>query len=250
MTKPVVRLASIALFAAVSLSPAWGQAADGINRVSLAGTLGQTRIGMTLNLKGMSAIASGHYFYAKYLKDIPLTGNLNGSVVTLHEPEGGMFTLHFKGNGSEAGKPLNFNNSVALEGIWTKGATTQAVNLGISSMAETSADARWYESVTDESDAAFEAKVQGFYQAVSAGDRTAAAKYMSFPLRVNHAGKSRLVRSRTQLATEWPQIFTAAYLTALKKTMPHDLFTRNGQAMLGDGIAWFGVKGVEAINVP
>ena len=250
MTKPVIRLASIALLTAVSLLPAWGQAADGSNRVSLTGTLGQTQIGMTLHLKDMNAIESGHYFYSKYLKDIPLTGKLQGSVVTLQEPEGGTFTLHFKGNGSEAGKPLDFNNSVGLEGTWTKSATTLPVKLGISGMSESPVNARWYESVTGESDAAFEAKVQGFYQAVLSGDRAAAAQYTAFPLRINHSGKSRLVRSAVQLSTEWPQIFTPAYLAALKKAMPHDLFTRNGQAMLGDGIAWFGAKGVEAINVP
>ncbi len=250
MTKPGVRLASLVVFAAVSLLSGWRQADIKFNRVSLDGTLGPTQIGMTLNLKGMSAIESGHYFYAKYLKDILLTGNLQGIVVTLHEPEGGTFTLHFKGNGSEAGKPLDFNNSVGLEGTWTKSATTLPVKLGIIAMSEGPANARWYESVTDESDAAFEAKVQGFYQAVLAGDRNAAAKYMSFPLRVNHAGKGHLIRSAAQLSTEWPQIFTPAYLAALKKAMPHDLFTRNGLAMLGDGIAWFGAKGVEAINVP
>ena len=41
-----------------------------------------------------------------------------------------------------------------------------------------------------------------------------------------------------------------ACLDAFRNAMPHDMFVRNGQAMLGDGVAWFGAKGVQTINVP
>jgi hypothetical protein len=104
--------------------------------------------------------------------------------------------------------------------------------------------------VTGQSDAAFEAKVQGFYKAALAGDRAAAAKYVSFPLRVNHNGKSRTIHNAAELAAQWETIFTPAYLTALKNDIPHDLSVIQGQAMLGDGQAFFSDQGATALNIP
>jgi hypothetical protein len=46
------------------------------------------------------------------------------------------------------------------------------------------------------------------------------------------------------------RIFTTACVDAFKDAMPHDMFVRNGQAMLGDGVAWFGDKGAQSIDVP
>ena len=45
------------------------------------------------------------------------------------------------------------------------------VKLQMQQSSEGPADARWYEDVTRESDAAFEARVQGFYKAVLARTR-------------------------------------------------------------------------------
>jgi hypothetical protein len=115
---------------------------------------------------------------------------------------------------------------------------------------EGSANTRWYKDVTSESDSAFEAKVQGFYKAVLSGDRATAARYVDFPLRVNHNGKSRTVHSEAELSAQWNEIFTPACIDAFRQAIPHDMFVHNGQAMLGDGVAWFGAKGAQVINVP
>ena len=220
-----------------------------VNRTSLQGDLGQSQIGMTLLVKDGDTTVRGHYFYAKYLKDIPLTGTIQASDLTLYA-EGGTFKLHFVGNGSHANQPLNFQNSVGLAGEWSNGGRPLFVKLQITNVVQTSEDARWYEQVTAESDAAFEARVQDFKRAVLAGERVQAARFIGFPLRVNQAGKSRMVRSGQELSKLWEQIFTPAYLAQLKAAAPHDLFVRNGQAMLGDGIAWFGAKGAQTVNVP
>jgi len=52
--------------------------------------------------------------------------------------------------------------------------------------------------VTDQSDAAFEAMVQGFCKAVLADDKAVAAKYVSFPLRVNQGVKHRSMRTAAE----------------------------------------------------
>lgn len=245
LTRSIAAL--VLVFAALTLS---AQSAATVNRVSYTGMVGQSRIGMTLLVNSARAITGGHCFYANHLKDIPLTAGTQGAGIMLFEPGGGQFALRFKGNGSEAGKPLDFHNSVGLEGRWMKHDGSYPVVLQMQQSLEVAANARWYEDVTGESDAAFEARVQAFYGAVLAGDRTTAARYVDFPLRVNHNGKSRTVHSAAELAAQWNQIFTPACIDAFRQAMPHDLFVRNGQAMLGDGVAWFGAKGAQAINVP
>ena len=205
---------------------------------------------MTLLVNAAGAVIGGHYFYAKYLKDIPLNAGTQGTGIILYEPGGGQFALRLKGNGSEAGKPLNFRNSVGLEGRWMKGASSYPVALQIEGSTKSTADGRCYGDVTSESDAAFEARVQAFYKAVLSGDRSAAARFVDFPLRVNHAGKTRLIHSAAELSSQWNDIFTPACVDAFRSAVPHDMFVRNGQAMLGNGVAWFDSKGVQVINVP
>lgn len=220
--------------------------------VTFAGTVGKSRIGMTLLLHGSGTITGGHYFYAKDLKDIPLKAGTQGSGLILFDPEGGQFALRFKGNGSEAGKPLDLDNSVGMEGRWMKGDSSYPVTLQMERVWTLPADGRWYESVTSESDSAFEAKVQDFYHAVLDGNRTAAARFVDFPLRVNQDGKkSRNIGSAAELSAQWNQIFTPACLDALREAVPHDMFVRNGLAMLGhNGLVWFSAKGAQSINMP
>jgi hypothetical protein len=73
---------------------------------------------MTVVRKG-EQIQSGHYFYQKYLQDIPLTGEEDNSGVVLNEEGGGTFRLNFVGNGSQGNEELNFSSSIGMEGTWT-----------------------------------------------------------------------------------------------------------------------------------
>jgi hypothetical protein len=231
------------------LGTAQAQEAGSATQISYEGNLGPARIGLTVVVKS-GVVSGGHYFYAKYLTDIPLTGSIQPGVLALKGQDGGAFALKFVGNGSEAGKPLDFENSVGLEGTWSKDGKSLPVKLTAGGQSQAPATGRWYEMVTDQSDAAFEAKVQGFYKAAFAGDHAAAARNVSFPLRVNQNGKSRMIHNAAELAAKWDTIFTPAYLAALKKDMPHDLGIVQGQAMLGDGQAFFDDKGATALNIP
>ena len=131
-----------------------------------------------------------------------------------------------------------------------KNDSSYPVVLQLQQSSKVASNARWYEDVTSESDAIFEAHVQNFYKAVLAGDRTTAARFIEFPLRVNHNGKSRTIRNADELSAKWDEIFTPACVDAFRQAMPHDMFVHNGQAMLGDGVAWFGAKGAQVINIP
>jgi hypothetical protein len=219
-----------------------------VSRVSFTGVVGQNKIGMVLLVDAAGTVTGGHYFEAKDLKDIPLTVSTQGSGLLLYAPEGGQFALSFKGG--QPGQSRSFRNSTGLEGRWLKGASSYPVELHIESTTQGSANARWYQDVTSESDAAFESKVQSFRKAVLDGDHAAAARFVDFPLRVNRGGKSSEIRSAAALSSHWDSIFTPACIDAVRDAMPHDMFVRNGQAMLGNGVVWFGPKGAQAINVP
>jgi hypothetical protein len=237
------------LSAGIGGVPAFAQNSAGINGVTLQGTLGGIRIGMALQINNLNVVERAHYFYARSLRDIPLTGNVDGSTVRLHEAGGGSFILKFRGNGSEGGRALNLSNSVGLDGTWSDGTQSLPVRLDFESRWDSAPGLRWYANLTDESDAAFEARVRGFRTSVLKGDREAAAKYVDFPLRVNYP-RTHVVRSAAQLSAEWDEIFTPVFVKALRATIPHDMFVHNGQAMLGDGLVWFNATGATAINPP
>ncbi|WP_082902553.1 hypothetical protein [Paraburkholderia ginsengiterrae] len=215
------------------------------------GTLGSQRIGMTLIVKDGQLIPDSHYFYNKHLTDIPLTGTA-GRSLTLKEPGGGTFTLHFEGNGSNGNAPLAFENSIGLSGSWTgPDSKTYPVALAGGGGPGPAAppDTRRYQDVTDKSDTAFEAQAQGFYKAVLTGDRAAAARYVSFPLRVNFSPTRHVqIKTPTELNAQWSKIFNAAWLKKAADAAPHDMPVIRGQAMLGNGLAFFGSSGAEVIN--
>ncbi|MEP6719884.1 MAG: hypothetical protein ABJA77_00445 [Variovorax sp.] len=240
----------IAVAAPGWIASGWAQAqATGRTEALYEGVLGTSLIGMTLVApRGADGRLTGHYFYGKFLKDIPLTGSFQGGRLTLREASGGTFTLDLVGNGTGGGKPLDFSNSIGLTGVWTQGGKRLDVTLG--NTANRQAGGRRYEQVTKETDEEFEVRVQGFHRAVLAGDRAEAARFVDFPLRVNQGGKGREIASAEQLHAAWDQVFTRACLNALKEALPHDMFVSNGRAMIGNGVAWFSANGAVAINVP
>jgi hypothetical protein len=217
------------------------------------GTLGQSRIGMTIIREG-NAIEGGHYFYQRFLKDIQITGAMDhDSHITLREPEGGVFYLQFTGNGSNGADPLNFENSTGLEGTWVSadGLRSYALSLRETTSGNETAVGRRYDSVTSDDDAIFESRVQSLYRAVLKDDRTAALTFISYPLRANFAnGKHKSFETPVEVSGAWDQLFTAAMMAAWKRALPHDMFVRNGMVMIGDGEAWFGAKGLAVLNIP
>ena len=215
------------------------------------GTLGGSRVGLTVVYQG-TAIASAHYFYQRYLADIPLTGSVENSRITLQETAG-VFHLHFVGNGSEGGRPLDFENSVGMEGEWTSADGRQSYPVKIGGVAGRAyaPGERYYAAVTNESDAAFESRVQSLYRAVLGGDKPAAVRFISYPLTVNPAnGVHKVYRSGAEVLAAWNQIFTPQLIALLREDLPHEMFVHEGMAMLGNGEVWFDNKGLAVVNTP
>lgn len=218
-------------------------------RAAYEGTLGAQRIGLVVDIDG-KRIVGGRYYYLRYLKDIPLMARQRDGGIELVE-SGAVFSLHFVGNGSERGAPLDVDNSVGLEGTWRSGAAEWPVKLQGSSRASATPPGHWYRAITDEADEVFEARTIGFRAAVLKGDADAAARHVHFPLRVNHgAGRHEAISDARALKNAWSRLFTASYLAAIGKASPHAMPVVQGYAMLGDGLMYFSERGVEVLNVP
>jgi hypothetical protein len=230
--------------------PINAQISDAVVEAQYEGQLGTTQAGMTLIVKN-ETITSGHYFTAKDLRDIPITGDIHDGRITVSGSDSSVFELHFKTNGSENGEPLNFDNTVGLVGTRRLNGKVEKADLEILTVGQGS-EGRRYALTTGLSDAEFESIVRNWRIAVLSGNRKAAAKYTHFPLRVNERHMHRTIRTPDALSKQWARIFSPAYLSRIKKDLPHDMLggTSSLSVTLGSGDVWFGDKGVEVLNLP
>jgi hypothetical protein len=230
--------------------PLNAQHLEDLNEVQCEGTLGTTQAGMTIEIK-QETITGGHYFIAKDLQDIPITGAIHDGRVMISGRDGSSFDLRFKSNGSEHGDRLSFHNSVGLVGTRQNNGNIEKVDLGFLTMGQHS-EGRRYAFTTDLSDSAFESIVREWRTAVLSGNRKEAAKRTRFPLRVNAHRRHRTIRTPAELSDQWDRIFTPAYLSRIRKDLPHDMLGENSSllVMLGAGDVWFGDKGIEILNLP
>jgi len=220
----------------------------------LSGKVGPYPIGMQFKVLDNTPLADAHYFYVRQLVDIPLKVRLDGETMTLQGADGSMFRLHFVTSHPTHGAPLTVQNAEGFAGVWTKGGTSLPVALQFewswTARQATGSQARLYDSVTDLSDAEYEAKVRKFLQAAIKGDRDTAAAFVSYPLYVNGPGtRRRVIRNKAALLAQWKRIFTPSLLRILKDVSPHEMFTRSGQVSVGLGDVWFDDKGAVAINL-
>lgn len=241
------------LAAAVALAAAAPPPRDGLQTRQLDGSIGPYRIGMQLRVRDYVQLEGGHYFYVKHLTNIPLEGRIEGDQLILKGQDGGVFKLHLVNPTRNPGEPLNFYNSTGLAGVWTHGGRTLPVELRFDWMRK-GAPTRLYEFITDASDAEFEAMVRKFLEAVRRGDRAGAAALVSYPLNINDARSAgrvrhRSIRNKAALLAQWDSIFTPSVLKELDRAVPHEMFTRDGMAVVGPGVVYFDAKGAQTINV-
>ncbi len=214
----------------------------------MIGTIGPYQVGANLTVGDHDAITAAHYFYASKPVDIPLTGKIVDETIQLQEPGGGVFDLQFESGDKAAARPLTFSTSTALTGTWTGNGHHFPVRLNFDAVGGQQGADR-YKDVTDVAAPVFEAMVQRFLHGAIAGDRAKTTSAVSFPLRLNGANGSA-VHDRAQLEARWPQVFTPCMIATLKAAIPHEMFVRNGEAMVANGAVWFGRRGATSLNVP
>jgi hypothetical protein len=230
-------------FAVVAL----GQLPDGTCKV-YSGILGQsTGIGMSLFVQ--SNTIEGAYFYRKYLTDIPLKGTSGGARdITLQEtdPAGtsqGIFQLHLAEHDPRyaANQPLQ---GEVLQGTWISadGTKTYPVKLRLDHSCSKLGGSE-YGVAGAEDDTLVERNVQAFYEAVLAGKRADAAKYVSYPCTFFRDGKRVSVEADAEFLKNYDAIFTKAFVAKIATGTPHHMFANDRGIMIADGAVWFDAQG-------
>ena len=217
---------------------------------ALIGTVGAYSVGMHLTVRERHVFVAGHYFYARRAADIPLAGGIVGDLVTLREPGGGVFVLHLETGDRAAPHPLDFSNSTALVGTWTRGGRVLPVRLAFDFSGGPQGAER-YLAITHVPATVFEGKVRRFLRGVATDNRSQVASATSFPLIVHGVGTVTLVvRNPGQFFARWRQVITPCLVAALDTAVPHEMFVRDGAAMVSNGAVWFDGKGAKILNVP
>ncbi|BEU99951.1 hypothetical protein [Novosphingobium olei] len=245
-------LAAAALLALVPTgSPAQDAVHDdaGLETFVTEGSVGPYRAGLNLTIKDRTRVVAAHYYYASIGKDIPLKVAQVGDKALLDEPGGARMALVLTNADPKEPRPLNFGTSTGLAGDWTSGAKVLPTKFGFGMVLQGPSPDRWYGDVTTESDAAFEARVRRFLAAVGRGDCKGVASAASYPLTLN-GSKRVTVRSAAAFAPYCKQVLAPRYVALLRDAIPHEMFVRNGQAMVANGAAWFDARGAVALNLP
>ncbi|HEY2117986.1 MAG TPA: hypothetical protein VGH37_02270 [Candidatus Acidoferrum sp.] len=211
------------------------------------GTLGKnTEIGLSLYAKEQEL--EGSYFYKKHLEDIPLTGQYTSARdISLAETDSsnklrGTFSLHFAEHDShfQTVAPLQ---AEVLEGKWVSadGQTTYPVYLQLDHECTPSGQSRYAVSGAT-NDEIVEKNVQAFYNAVIAGNRSVAAKFVSYPATYYDGKQNKIINSAAFLR-EYDQIFTLSFVAEIAKGIPHRMFVNSQGIMIAGGKVWFDADG-------
>lgn len=233
-------------------SPVHAQSAaadEGLSTFVAEGAVGPWVAGLNVTVRDHRTVVASHYYYASRGIDIPLTVDAIHETILWDEPGGGRFTLHLTNDDAREPRPLTFYTSTGLAGTWTREGKSLPVTFGFGTVRDGSSPARWYGDVTSESDAVFEARVRSFLTGVRSGNRHQVAGAVSYPVTVN-MGRTTIIRSRADLLARWSAIFTPTYVAQLRKGIPHEMFVRNGMAMVAGGAVWFDAKGAKVLNLP
>jgi hypothetical protein len=212
------------------------------------GTLGNNvEIGLSLYGKGQEL--EGLYFYKKHFKDISLAGRYTAPRdISLAETDStnklrGTFLLHFPEHDPhfQTIEPLQ---AEILRGKWVNedGKTTYDVYLQLDHECSPPGQSR-YAVAGATNDEVVEKNAQAFYHAVLSGNRSAAAKYVSYPATFFEQGKQKQIDNAADFLKYYEHIFTTAFVAQISQGIPHHMFANSQGIMLADGKVWFDADG-------
>lgn len=206
------------------------------------------RIRMSLVLD--KGTVSGVYFYASQLKDIKLKGLLQGGkhLVLDEIDNNGKTTARFEGDfverdprGKFAESPLSCE---VIVGTWQKLNATSSLPLYLSSDSIVGGSlAHRYEAAGVKDDEQVHQQAAKFWTAVKQGDKETVAVQISYPIKVNLAGKRQRLNGPQQLLVNYDKIFHPDFRQAIVSALPRNMFARDQGIMLGGGEVWFGPDG-------
>ncbi|MEO8548158.1 MAG: hypothetical protein ABI422_07310 [Sphingomicrobium sp.] len=130
---------------------------------------------------------------------------------------------------------------VASNNIVVTGSRIRAPNADREEIAAARAQTADVQAATDRvlKDASYATFLKRLQAAVRTNDRSAVIKLVSFPLRVNSNGRSRLYPDARSVRANYDRIFTPKVTQAILGQQFDRLFGRDQGLMIGDGEIWF-----------
>jgi hypothetical protein len=218
---------------------------------------GQTIIGLTLQQRDGEKVV-GSYFYKRYLKDIPLSGEFTGDRDLVlrekdsHGQPAGTFTLHFADKDPRKARGGKTHLTVdVLTGTWKSSddAKTLPVYLALSTILPGASKGSRYQVAGVSDDAIAERNAQAFCAAVAKDDRKGVASFIVYPLALSVNGKRSRVATPEEFLSSYDRIFTPRFVERIRAAIPHNMFANAQGIMIADGAVWFDDKGkVKAVN--
>ena len=237
------------VFALVLLIPFSAPAQTVVLR-EYTGDLNRTNV-IRLSLNDQPPRLSGSYFYKRSLQDIALTGEYVGErAIVLRERDAqgkvtGTFSLEFVAKDPRQHFKDSALNKEVLVGTWTGGdrPAPQPVYLRLTGETRISDGHNRYSVAGATNPAVVERNAQAFYNAVLNGKTQEAARYASYPLSYNEAGRRKQATSATMFIKVFSRIFTKSFVARIREGIPHNMSANSRGIMLGDGDVWFNDEG-------
>lgn len=240
--------AALALGAAVLLLPAFAHAnctPDPNAIMNYTGTIDKYKIGMSLKFAGTSV--QGDYFYVSQRKNIAVRGTVgNGK----EDRQRGIDRTIVLEELDQNGQPVarfeleGLTGCPEMQGSWRKRGSGKTLGVSLTMEADTSGDlAHRYRGAGAASDDVVNQAAYAFWLAVKEGKKQAVAQAMHYPVEANIKGRRTALPDSAALLANYDTIFTRAYRQAILESVPHNMFSKGPDIMLGHGHAWFNAKG-------
>jgi hypothetical protein len=189
----------------------------------------------------------GWYFTSPTFNDHPLEGRWTEDGFMLTAKNKARFILRYSREHSSAkpGQPLSLEVITTLNGSWSQPSGQRPLTLKIEFARGPLFEGRWYDFGA--SDAAIEKTARAFLHAVAGNDPQTAARYVDYSLATRIAAKPVKVRTQQEFLNHYKQIFPGSAAAKAAIAVPHDMFSRDGLAMVLDGEVWFSQKGAASV---
>lgn len=217
---------------------------------------GKMVIGLTLHQRDGQKVI-GSYFYKKYLKDIPLSGEFTGErdlLLRENDAKGqpaGMFTLHFAESDPRHPRTGDKLTVDVLTGKWDSAdrAKSFPVYLALVQALPGATDGKRYWVAGASDDVSVDRNVQAFCAAVEKDDRQAVAGHLAFPVTFSLEGRRSRATNAQEFLADYDRIFTPKFVERIRNAIPHNMFANSQGIMIGDGAVWFDENGrARALN--
>jgi hypothetical protein len=184
----------------------------------------------------------GHYHYERELVQMPIVGKSKGNDIS--------FTTFGKNQQNEVfeGK---MDRTDVITGKWTDAATKTERSFSLRLL--TCGARRHFEDFMYSRETYGTAEtVETFMKAVKTAMLKEDSKWLSentqFPINVTMDAKKVAVQNAAEFVEHYADIFHPKYKEQIETACPVDLFTRNGQVMLGNGAVWIENRASETNN--